>query len=235
MSSLALVNAPHDVPKDLDEAPAEALIAWAAETFGERLVLATSFGADSAALLHLATRIAPNVHVVFVDTGYHFAETYRHADALTARLRLNLHVTTPRMSAARQEALYGKRWEGDDEDLRRYLHMNKVEPMDRALAELRAEAWMSGVRRDQTETRRVLPRIDASVQPTKLHPLLAWTQADVDDYMRTHDLPYHPLVKEGYRSIGDAHSTLPTVPGQHPRDGRLLGAKRECGLHLRRP
>lgn len=196
--------------------------------------MSTSFGADPAVLLHLATRIVPSLRVVFVDTGYHFAETYRHAEALTARLRLNVHVVSPRMSAARQEALYGKLWEGDEDELRRYLDMNKVEPMHRALSELRATAWMSGVRAEQTETRRALPRVDRSASQAKLHPLLRWSQADVGAYMAAHDLPYHPLVAEGYRSIGDVHSTIPTFEGQHARAGRLLGAKKECGLHLRR-
>jgi phosphoadenosine phosphosulfate reductase len=183
-------------------------------------------------MIHLATQVAPNIPVIMVDTGYLFPETYRFAKELTQRLSLNLVVATPRMSAARQEALYGQLWEEGDEGVKKYLALNKVEPMKRTLDELGITAWMAGVRASQTEHRRGLPKVGIIDGRVKIHPILDWDSAQVEQYLYAHDLPRHPLYAEGYKSIGDVHSTLPVVEGQDERAGRLLGAKKECGLHL---
>lgn len=217
---------------ELAEAEAETIIAWAAETFGDGLVMSSSFGAHSAVMLHLVHRVAPRTKVVFVDTGHLFPETYRFADELQRRFGLDLHVTTPRMTAAREEALYGRLWEQGDEGVQAYLQRNKVEPMRRALEDLGATAWIAGLRGGQTEHRAALRPIGTQDGRVKVHPILAWDHARVEAYLDEHDLPYHPLYAEGYRSIGDVHSTLPTTPDMDPRDGRILGKKRECGLHL---
>ncbi|MCA9530280.1 MAG: phosphoadenylyl-sulfate reductase [Myxococcales bacterium] len=215
-----------------EEATAEQLIAWAHHRYGERLVLSTSFGATSAVMLHLVSRAAPGIPVICIDTGYLFPETYRFAEELRERLGLNLRYYGSPISAARQEALYGRLWEQGDEGVKRYLRMNKVEPMQRALVELGAEAWLAGLRSDQTEHRAGLPRVGMQDGRVKIHPILSWSAADVDAYMDEHDLPYHPLYAKGYRSIGDHHSTLPVTADMDPRAGRMLGKKRECGLHL---
>jgi phosphoadenosine phosphosulfate reductase len=213
-------------------ADASAVVRWAHETFGDRLVLTSSFGAQAAVMLHLASSVVPRVRVVFIDTGYLFPETYRFARDLAERLDFDLRVFQPRLTAAHQEALYGRLWEQGDEGVQEYLRLNKVEPLQRAMRELAPDAWLAGLRREQTEHRGGLERVEAHEGRIKIHPILDWTADDVESYIEAHDLPLHPLVEEGYRSIGDVHSTLPTLPGQDPRDGRLLGQKRECGIHL---
>jgi phosphoadenosine phosphosulfate reductase len=210
----------------------EELIEWASAKYAGALIASTSFGATSAVMLHLIHRIAPRTPIVCVDTGYLFPETYQFAEALIKRLHLQVHFYSAPMSAARQEALYGKLWEQGEEGVKRYLQINKVEPMQRALEDLGAKAWMAGLRSEQTEHRAGLRRIDRQDGRIKLHPILHWTLQEVDVYMKDNDLPYHPMFDEGYRSIGDHHSTIPTTADMDPRDGRILGQTRECGLHL---
>jgi len=210
----------------------EAVVRWAADHFGGRLAVSSSFGAHSAAMLHLVTRVVPDIPVIFIDTGYLFAETYRFAAELEQRFSLNLHVFSPAITAARQEALRGKLWEEGDEGVRQYLATNKVEPMQRALSTLGISAWMAGLRSSQTEHRRQLQKVTLQDGRIKIHPILSWTSAQVDEYLAAHGLPHHPLFREGYRSIGDWHSTEPVAPDEDERAGRLLGVKRECGLHL---
>lgn len=208
------------------------VIAWAHKRYGDRLIASTSFGATSAVMLHLIGRVAPGTPIVCIDTGYLFEETYQFANDLIKRLDLDMRFYSPVMSSARQEAVYGKLWEQGEDGVQRYLQMNKVEPMQRALRDLGAEAWMAGLRADQTEHRAGLRRIGRQDGRVKIHPILQWSSEDIDNYMQEHDLPYHPLVEQGYRSIGDHHSTIPTTDDMDPRDGRILGKKRECGLHL---
>ncbi|MFT5355630.1 MAG: phosphoadenosine phosphosulfate reductase [Polyangiales bacterium] len=136
------------------------------------------------------------------------------------------------MSAARREALFGEEWEQGEEGVTGYLRVHKVEPMQRALDELEAVAWMAGLRGGQSEHRATLPRVGVQNGRIKIHPILPWGDDEVARYVSEHALPLHPLVAEGYRSIGDVHSTLPTSDDMDPRDGRILGKKKECGLHL---
>ena len=217
--------------KWLEEQPASARVTWALERWGEELVLSTSFGIQSAVMLHLVTRIHPDMLVIWVDTGYHFPETYRFAEELTERLRLNLKVVTPEWTAARQEAVYGRRWEQGLKGLESYNRDNKVEPMNRALQEAGATAWLSGLRRTQANSRAKLPVLLSQNRTTKVHPIVDWTEKDVYDYMKREDLPFHPLWQQGYVSIGDWHSTRPLEPGMEQEDTRFGGLKRECGLH----
>lgn len=234
MEALRLVPTDESVTEAnrlLDGAEPEAVVRWAADRFADRLIVSTSFGAHSAVMLHLVSQVAPKTPVVFVDTGYLFTETYRFAEELTRRFDLDLRVYSPRMTSARREALYGKTWE-DPDQVEQYLRVHKVEPMQRALAELGAEAWIAGLRAGQTAHRAGLRRVDVQDGRFKIHPILGFEIADVEAYMAAYDLPYHPLVEEGYRSIGDWHSTFPTAPDEDPRAGRVLGHKRECGLHL---
>ena len=132
---------------DLETASAEDRVRWAVDAYGEGLVMTTSFGIQAAVMLHLVTQVVPKIPIIFIDTGYLFPETYRFARDLTERLGLNLKKYVPAMTAAEQEALYGKQWELGLDGLKRYNFINKVEPMDRAVKELGAKAWLAGLRR----------------------------------------------------------------------------------------
>lgn len=206
-------------------------IAWAAEQFGGGLVASTSFGVQSAVMLHLIQRAAPGTPVIFVDTGYLFPETYRFARELTERLGIDLKRYQGLMSPAEQEALYGKLWEQGKEGLAEYNLVRKVEPMNRALGELNARGWMTGLRRSQASTRRDLPVLKQQKRMLKIHPIVDWSDRDVYQYLQEHELPYHPLWHEGYVSVGDWHSSQPLSEGMTAEQTRFGGVKRECGLH----
>ncbi len=216
---------------DLESISAQDRVQWAVETFGRGLVLTTSFGIQSAVMLHLVTRIAPAIPVIFVDTGYLFPETYRFARDLTDRLKLNLNTYVPTTTAAQQEALHGKRWEAGLEGLKHYNAVNKIEPMDRAVRELGATAWLAGLRRSQASTRTVLPFVQPQNSLVKILPILDWDNRQVHRYLTDHALPYHPLREQGYISVGDWHSTSKFEPGMQEEATRFGGLKRECGLH----
>ncbi len=212
-------------------ATAQDRVQWAAGRYGDSLVVSTSFGAQSALMLHLVTRIVPQIPVVFVDTGYLFPETYRFADQLTARLSLNLKVYRAVESAAWIEARHGKLWEKGEAGLDAYNRIAKVEPMQRALVELGARGWLAGLRRVQSSTRDQLPVVSLQDGRAKILPVVNWTDRDVHRYLTKNDLPYHPLWKKGYVSIGDVHTTRPLTDGMTAEDTRFFGLKRECGLH----
>ncbi|MEL6604313.1 MAG: phosphoadenylyl-sulfate reductase [Cyanobacteria bacterium J06614_10] len=217
-----------------DKAEATALIEWGARTFGHSLVMSTSFGIQSAVMLGLVTSVIPNIPVIWVDTGYLPPETYRFAEQLTQRLSLNLRVYQSPLSPARMEALHGRLWEeGSVEAFNQYDHIRKVEPMQRALKELGAIAWLTGLRSQQTDHRKTLNRIDVQENRYKLMPILHWTSKDVYDYLKAHDLPYHPFFEQGYVSVGDWHSSRPlTAEDTDGRATRFNGLKQECGIHI---
>lgn len=218
--------------RELAGADATQVVRWAVDTFGDGLVMTSSFGAQAAVMLHLVTRVVPNIPVIFIDTGYLFPETYRFAEELTQRLRLNLKVYQPVLSAARYEALHGRQWEMGEQGLVEYNQMRKVEPMQRALRDLGAKAWLAGLRRQQTDYRASLRVVEFQDGIYKVYPILEWTTRDVHEYLKKHDLPYHPLYEKGYRSIGDTHSTEPTFGRTPERAGRFGGLQQECGLHM---
>jgi phosphoadenosine phosphosulfate reductase len=220
-----------DWNRDLETRSAPERVRWALEQFRGHAVLSTSFGVQAAVMLHLVTRLDPRIPVVFVDTGYLFPETYRFADELTGKLGLNLRVYAPLVTAARQEALYGKLWEQGVEGLEKYGRLNKVEPMNRALAEIGAEVWITGLRREHASTREDLAVIKRQNRILKLHPIVDWTDRQIGEYLAEHGLPYHPLWEQGYVSIGDTHSTTRYADGMKAEDTRFSGLKRECGLH----
>jgi phosphoadenosine phosphosulfate reductase len=222
---------PAEEDRRLSEASASERIAWAVGKYGSSLVLSTSFGAQAAVMLHLATRIAPDIPVVFVDTGYLFPETYQFADALTKRLRINLKVYRAAESPAWIEARHGKLWEKGAEGLATYNQIVKVEPMQRALAELGARAWLAGLRRTQSSTREHLQVVSTQEGRAKILPIVEWTDRDVYRYLTENDLPYHPLWEKGYVSIGDMQTTRPLTADMTPEETRFFGIKRECGLH----
>ncbi|MEM8953578.1 MAG: phosphoadenylyl-sulfate reductase [Verrucomicrobiota bacterium] len=220
-----------DVSGKLEGQTAEERVGWALERFGSRVALTSSFGAQSAVSLHLVTEQRPDIPVILVDTGYLFPETYRFVDELVKRLGLNLKVYHPEVSPAWQEARYGKRWEKGVEGIESYNRDNKVEPMNRALDQVSADAWITGLRRSQSISRRELPVLAAASGRVKVHPIIDWSDRDVFDYLTEHDLPYHPLWERGYVSIGDWHTTRKLTDGMSEEETRFFGLKRECGLH----
>jgi phosphoadenosine phosphosulfate reductase len=204
------------------------VLRWAGDTFGDDFAITSSM-ADGL-LSHLASEAVPGVHVVFLDTGYHFAETIGTRDWITSVLPITLVNVTPEQSVAQQDAEYGPRLHERDPDL--CCSLRKVRPLAEALAGY--VAWGSGVRRDESPSRagtRVV-EWDAKREMIKVNPLAAWTQDDVDRYIAVHQVPVNPLQEIGYTSIGCAPCTRPVAPGEDPRAGRWVGlGKTECGLH----
>lgn len=217
--------------RELEAASAAERVEWAVRHFGATLGMTSSFGAQSAVLLHLATRFQPDLPVILVDTGYLFPETYRFIDELTDRLKLNLKVYRSDLSPAWQEARWGKLWEQGLEGIERYNDLNKVEPMNRAVAELGLDAVLAGVRRQQSSTRENFSVLGFQKGRIRLHPIVDWTDQDVGKYLVEHDLPYHPLWDEGYVSIGDWHTSHKLTDGMSAEETRFFGLKRECGLN----
>lgn len=206
-------------------------IALLHERWGKRLVASTSFGLQAAVMLKLISEHAPTLPVVFIDTGYLFPETYQYAERLKEELGLDIRVYNPRVSAARQEALYGKLWEQGKDGLEKYGLINKVEPMSRALQELDADIWISGVRRSQSSTRADRPFAEQQSRTLKVYPILDWADAQVASYFYKNKLERHPLEAQGYQTMGDWHSTRPVGADGDAESSRYGGEKYECGLH----
>jgi phosphoadenosine phosphosulfate reductase len=209
------------------------LLRWSSDEFADDLVVSTSFGIQSAVTLTLATMVKPDIKVVWVDTGYLPDETHAYARTLTNLLNLNLHVYRSPMSPAQMESTYGRLWESDEvKDLNLYDNIRKVEPMQRALGELKARGWVSGLRASQTEYRKRLPPLKRTGSRFRIYPILEWTNQDVYYFMEENDLPQHPLFSQGYTTVGDAHSSRPmSHEDSTDRDTRFRGKKQECGLH----
>ena len=201
------------------------------EIYGSRLVASSSFGLQASAMLHLIRKHAPDIPIIFVDTGYCFPETYQFSQSFIEDWELDIRVFNPAISAARQEALYGKLWEQSAEVNKKYALLNKVEPMNRALSEIGGDVWVSGLRRSQSSTR--IDRAFAEKQKAtmKVYPILDWADAQLEAYYHEHDLPRHPLEKEGFLTMGDWHSTRKPDVGETAEDTRFGGTKYECGLH----
>lgn len=220
-----------DINEALEAMDTQARVAWALENLPANHIVSSSFGAQSAVMLHMLTQAQPNIPVVLTDTGYLFPETYGFIDELTEKLDLNLHVYRAKLSAAWQETRFGRLWEKGIEGIEKYNQMNKVEPMQRALGELKAGTWFAGLRRSQSDTRGKLPVLQKVGNQFKLYPIIDWSNKDLHYYLKEHNLPYHPLWEQGYVSIGDWHTTQSLQEGMNEQDTRFFGLKRECGLH----
>jgi phosphoadenosine phosphosulfate reductase len=216
----------------LEKSTAQQRIAWAFDVLPGAHALSSSFGAQSAAILHLVTRERSDVPVVLIDTGYLFPETYRFADELTDRLGLNLKVVRPSLGIAWMEARHGRLWEQGLAGLEQYNRLRKTEPMQQALRDLGAGTWIAGLRRAQSESRKNIHILERRDGRWKFHPLADWSHQRVWNYLQSHRLPLHPLWQSGYVSIGDVHTTVPLQPGMRDEDTRFFGLKRECGLHF---
>lgn len=200
--------------------------------FAGKVVATTSFGAQSVVLLHLLHQHAPEIPIICVDTGYFFPETYIYADELQQQLGINVRFFSSAVSPARMEATMGRLWQDGPEGISRYGLLRKVEPLDRALKEFGAEAWISGLRRSQSQDRGKRPFIEQQNRTTKIYPILDWSDDRIAAYMQEHNLPAHPLVSRGFVSIGDWHSTRKLEAGMTAEDTRNGGLQRECGLHI---
>ena len=216
------------VGAELELAPAENIIEWAVATFGERFCITSSMG--DAVLAHLASKVAPGVDVVFLDTGYHFAETIGTRDAVEATLDVNLLTITPKQSVAEQDAAYGKDLYKTDPDL--CCALRKVQPLAESLEQY--DAWATGLRRAETHNRVIAPVVgwDARKGKVKVSPLARWSDDDIQRYIADNHVLVNPLVYDGYPSIGCAPCTRRVAPGDDPRSGRWAGTnKTECGIH----
>ena len=201
------------------------------DQLGDRLVASTSFGLQSAVMLHMIHEHAPKIPVVFIDTGFLFPETYQYAEKLTSKLDIDLRIYQPTVSAARIQALWGNLWENGSDGAERYGLLTKIEPMNRALRETGADVWLSGLRRSQSNTRVDRPFVEQQKKTVKAYPILDWADAQIDLYFHQNRLPRHPLAEKGYVTMGDWHRTRPVENGDIEAT-RFNGEKFECGLHL---
>ena len=214
--------------EELSDASAEEVIRWAVNTFGERICVTSSM--TDAVIIHLASAIRPGIDVIFLDTGYHFAETIGTRDAVGVVYPVNLISLTPSRTVSEQDAELGPRLFGRNPDLCCYLR--KVEPLERALTNY--DAWITGMRREETSNRRQTKAVewDDRREMVKVNPIVSWTQKQVDDFITEQGVLVNPLVYDGYPSIGCAACTSRVEPGADPRSGRWTGTgKTECGIH----
>jgi phosphoadenosine phosphosulfate reductase len=213
---------------ELELAPAEVIIEWAVATFGDRFAITSSM--SDAVLAHVASKVASGIDVVFLDTGYHFAETIGTRDAVAATLPVHVVNVQAEQTVAEQDATYGKDLYKRDPDL--CCALRKVKPLEDALAGY--DAWATGLRRDETPNRVIAPVIgwDERKRKVKVSPLARWTGEAMDRYIAENGVLVNPLQYDGYPSIGCWPCTRRVEPGEDPRSGRWAGlAKTECGIH----
>jgi phosphoadenosine phosphosulfate reductase len=209
-------------------APADEVVQWASGVFGDRICITSSM--TDAVLMHLVSRLRPGIDVLFLDTGYHFAETIGTRDAVAAVYPVNVVNVTPATTVAEQDAELGPDLYRRNPDLCCYLR--KVVPLEQALRPY--DAWFTGVRREETDSRSstAVVQWDAKRKKVKVNPIVDWTQEQVDSYIGEHGVLVNPLVYDGYPSIGCRTCTLRVEPGADPRSGRWAGtSKTECGIH----
>jgi phosphoadenosine phosphosulfate reductase len=209
-----------DLSAEFETAPASEVVSWAVDRFGRSLSLACSF--EDCVIVHLVTRVAPDIEVVFLDTGAHFPETLEYVERVKERYNLNLRVERPGPEAAE--------WPCGSV---RCCELRKVVPLARALRG--KSAWITGLKRVDATTRVDAPIVswDEARGMVKVNPVATWTELDVEGYIADHDLPTNPLMSRGYLSIGCAPTTRPVGPGEDRRAGRFIGmGTTECGLHV---
>ncbi len=230
-----LVQSIDETSKYLEKLSAQDQLQWAYKKFDEQFVLTTSFGIQSAVLLHMTVGLKSNKKpkVIWIDTGYLPIETYKYAEELTKILELDLVVAQSSISPARMEALYGRLWEtGVKEDLEKYHQIRKVEPLEKTLSNLNVQCWANGVRKGQTKNRQSMSHIDYIRERLTIRPLLNWTKKDIFYYMKKNNLPQHPLFEKGYSTVGDWHSSGADNNDSTGRSTRFRGLSEECGIHL---
>jgi phosphoadenosine phosphosulfate reductase len=224
MSSLSLTE------PQIEAMPAEEVFRWAYHEFGDRLCLTCSWQKQSSVLVHLVSELGLEIDVIELDTHLFFKETYETREALVARYGLNL-IQPEIITVAEQHNQEGPNlWESDPD---RCCHIRKVEPLIRALDPY--DAWISGIRRDQSPSRANARKVERSERygVWKIQPLADWDEERVWSYIVANDIPYNPLHEAGYRSIGCIPCTRPIRPDEEERAGRWAGSdKLECGIHI---
>lgn len=232
---MALTTDPTDlttISDSLQQSRPEEILRWAAGAYGEKLTMATAFGAEGCVILAMLAEIAPHTRVFNLETGYQFRETLELRDRIKERYGIEVEYVRPTESVEEMEARFGGpiyRTRPDE-----CCRLRKVEPLREAVKGYKA--WISAIRRDQTPDRAHsgIVEWDAKFNLVKVNPLANWTSRDVWDYLRANDVPYNPLHNEGYSSIGCWPCTRPSEPGQDDRAGRWIGfVKTECGIHSR--
>jgi phosphoadenosine phosphosulfate reductase len=218
-----------DAARTLEDASAHDIVGWAAETFGDRICVLSSMA--DAVVSSLAAKAKPGIDVVFLDTGYHFPETIGTRDAVAAVYDVNVVSATPLRTVAEQDAEHGENLFARDPD--RCCALRKVAPMDAALAPY--DAWITGVRRDESPTRANTPVVqwDPKRRKVKINPIARWDQPTVDAYIAEHHILVNPLIDEGFLSVGCWPCTNKVEAGADPRSGRWAGtSKTECGINI---
>ena len=216
----------------LENAEPQEIILWAAQRYGDRLTMATAFGPEGCVILHWLAQLAPRTFVFNLDTGYQFAETLELRDRIAKRYGIEVSLERPDTTVAEYERIHGGPLH--DTDPNRCCADRKIAVIKRVLG--RFDAWMSGIRRDQSSDRAAAPVVgwDDKFGVVKISPLANWTKARIWDLIVKEDIPYNPLHDQGYVSIGCAPCTRPVGVGEDERAGRWSGtAKTECGLHSR--
>ena len=215
--------------EEFENASPETVIRFAVETF-PNITFACSFGAEDVVLVDMLQKISPSTDIFYLDTDFHFKETYETRDRIAAKYNLQFVQVKPKLTPEEQAAQHGDQlWKSDPNAC---CNIRKVEPLTRILGNY--EAWITGIRRDQAPTRANAKKVeyDTKFGLVKFNPLAAWTSEDVWNYIRENDVIYNPLHDQNYPSIGCEYCTRPVAAGEDPRAGRWSGfEKTECGLH----
>ncbi len=231
MSSTMMVRTNWDEANALlTGASPQEILRWAVETFHPRLTMATAFGPEGCAILHMLSEIEPRVRVFNLDTGYQFAETLALRDQIADRYGIEVELVRPDTTVAEYETQHRGPLHVVNPD--QCCYDRKIVPLRRAVEGY--DAWISSIRADQSSHRAKASVVgwDAKFGLVKVNPLLSWTHRDVWAYVMANKVPYNPLHDQGYPSIGCAPCTKAVVPGSEERAGRWAGqAKTECGLH----
>ncbi len=221
--------------KELLNLSSTEILEWSLQKFEDNLAFTTSFGIQSAVLLHLIqnSSLKNQVRIFWIDTGYLPQETYLYANTLIDKLSLDITILQSEISPAHMEAIHGKLWESNrEEDINKYHQLRKIDPFENALKKHSIECWGSGVRAEQTSNRSKMRIIELMRDTLSVRPLLGWSQKDIFYYMQEKNLPQHSLFSQGYSSVGDWHSSSAESFNNKGRSTRFGGIKQECGLHV---
>jgi phosphoadenosine phosphosulfate reductase len=236
MHTLIAEDAIRQLNATFEAAPPQDIIRWALEDSGlGRIAVASAFQAEGTAIIHMAVGIRQDVPILFLETGFHFAETLAFKERLTEMLGLNVIDVIGEETVESQANTFGPRLYERDPKL--CCELNKVIPLNRAFADL--DSWITGMRRDSAWTRKNTPilsftELDSGQKLLKVNPIANWTRRDAWAYLKDHDIPHHPLYDLGYASIGCAPCTRVVFPDEDERAGRWSGLlKTECGIHVR--